>query len=341
MRAARPARRRSASSSSSAMRWRRRSTALAAKAGELGLLGLRVFIFQEGRDPLVERGFREIARLSERRLCPLRHQCGRANCPAAARRGGLRRRRPQGAREERRRGRAAADRADAIGNAIFFRRPGHPRGAGRCSAGPSSRPIRACSSARSATARRHLLVVGAVMLLAESWGLALPLAAAGISALAIGRIGPIDLGGGRRRAARDRRCARVSRHDARSRHRRDDRYGPVRRVRRACTRRSRRGSAPPAPCASWPTMPRASRLFEAYLDRREPGWREDVEGDRDAGPRRPADAGAMTDEEAYQILGLPPGAGEAEIRAAHRRLMMRGASRPGRLDVPRGENQRS
>src|SRR5258707_7380161 len=37
---------------------------LAAIAGELGLLGVRVFIFQEGRDPLVERGFREIARLS-------------------------------------------------------------------------------------------------------------------------------------------------------------------------------------------------------------------------------------------------------------------------------------
>jgi len=37
---------------------------LAAKAGELGMLGVKVFIFQEGRDPVVERGFREIARLS-------------------------------------------------------------------------------------------------------------------------------------------------------------------------------------------------------------------------------------------------------------------------------------
>ena len=37
---------------------------LAAIAGELGLLGVKVFIFQEGRDPAVESGFREIARLS-------------------------------------------------------------------------------------------------------------------------------------------------------------------------------------------------------------------------------------------------------------------------------------
>lgn len=37
---------------------------LAAKAGELGLLGVKLFIFQEGRDPAVERGFRELARLT-------------------------------------------------------------------------------------------------------------------------------------------------------------------------------------------------------------------------------------------------------------------------------------
>jgi hypothetical protein len=37
---------------------------LAAIAGELGLLGLKVFIFQEGNDAAVESGFREIARLS-------------------------------------------------------------------------------------------------------------------------------------------------------------------------------------------------------------------------------------------------------------------------------------
>ncbi|HET7716279.1 MAG TPA: VWA domain-containing protein [Bauldia sp.] len=37
---------------------------LAAKAGELGLLGVRMFVFQEGRDAKVEAAFRELARLT-------------------------------------------------------------------------------------------------------------------------------------------------------------------------------------------------------------------------------------------------------------------------------------
>ncbi|NBN77388.1 DnaJ domain-containing protein [Microvirga tunisiensis] len=64
-------------------------------------------------------------------------------------------------------------------------------------------------------------------------------------------------------------------------------------------------------------------LAEAYLDRRLPGWRVDFEADAADGQGGATGAGAMTDQEAYQILGLAPGAGEAEIRAAHRRLMKR------------------
>ena len=37
---------------------------LCAKAGEIGLLGVPVFTFQEGRDPVAERAFKEIARLT-------------------------------------------------------------------------------------------------------------------------------------------------------------------------------------------------------------------------------------------------------------------------------------
>ncbi|MFD1696866.1 DnaJ domain-containing protein [Roseibium aestuarii] len=64
-------------------------------------------------------------------------------------------------------------------------------------------------------------------------------------------------------------------------------------------------------------------LVEAYLDRRLAGWRVDFEADgadRERGPSRP---GAMTDQEAYEVLGLAPGAGDAEIRAAFHRLMKR------------------
>lgn len=39
-------------------------------AGELGLLGVPVFVFQENRDPIAERGFREIARLTGGAWCP-------------------------------------------------------------------------------------------------------------------------------------------------------------------------------------------------------------------------------------------------------------------------------
>jgi hypothetical protein len=37
---------------------------LAAVAGEIGLMGVPVFMFQEGSDPQAEAGFREIARLT-------------------------------------------------------------------------------------------------------------------------------------------------------------------------------------------------------------------------------------------------------------------------------------
>jgi hypothetical protein len=65
----------------------------------------------------------------------------------------------------------------------------------------------------------------------------------------------------------------------------------------------------------------ARPLVEAYLDRRMPGWRENLDGDAAAREARPARPGTMTDEEAYQILGLQPGAGRAEIMEAYRRLM--------------------
>ncbi|NBJ10110.1 DnaJ domain-containing protein [Microvirga arsenatis] len=67
--------------------------------------------------------------------------------------------------------------------------------------------------------------------------------------------------------------------------------------------------------------PQGVPLLEAYLDRRFSGWRENAHGDRDTRTRTHAQSGVMTKEEAYQILGLQPGAGLEEIRKAHRTLM--------------------
>jgi hypothetical protein len=64
------------------------------------------------------------------------------------------------------------------------------------------------------------------------------------------------------------------------------------------------------------------QLLMAYLDRREPGWREHAQ--QDAGARSGREAtpsGKMTEQEAYQVLGLQPGATEEEIGRAHRSLM--------------------
>jgi hypothetical protein len=62
-------------------------------------------------------------------------------------------------------------------------------------------------------------------------------------------------------------------------------------------------------------------LIEAYLDRRSRSWRKrKAEGRQNKSPHRGA---SMTASEAYDVLGLKPGAKEGEIRAAHRRLMMK------------------
>lgn len=62
-------------------------------------------------------------------------------------------------------------------------------------------------------------------------------------------------------------------------------------------------------------------LLEPYLERRRAGGTADRKGDADrSGGRR---SGEMSEQEAYQVLGLQPGAGTDEVRRSHRALMMK------------------
>jgi DnaJ domain len=70
-----------------------------------------------------------------------------------------------------------------------------------------------------------------------------------------------------------------------------------------------------------------ARLLEAYLDRFQPDWRDELagggtSGGGSGGGARPA-SGDVTVEEAYAILGLAPGADAEAIKEAHRRLMVK------------------
>lgn len=76
--------------------------------------------------------------------------------------------------------------------------------------------------------------------------------------------------------------------------------------------------------------PQSATVLEAWLDRTHPDW-QGREGDAGGasgagsggggggGPR----SGPMTREEAYDILGLSPGATPEQVKDAHRRLMMK------------------
>jgi hypothetical protein len=77
----------------------------------------------------------------------------------------------------------------------------------------------------------------------------------------------------------------------------------------------------PALMSLLPEFDEESRaLLMAYLDRREPAWREHADAGATTGAPN-VDRGKMTEEEAYQVLGVEPGASAADIGRAHRALM--------------------
>jgi hypothetical protein len=166
-----------------------------------------------------------------------------------------------------------------------------------------------------------LVGIGLLLSVTGRWSAGLVLIALGASAVSTGRIGPFDLGGGVRKSGTGSRVksdwiemqldhdsgamsGRVKRGEFAGRSLDELNLDQLRKFARSVA-----GSADSA------------ALLEAYLDRRFPGWREDFQSDGDTRTGGATNSGAMTDKEAYEILGLLPGASEAEIRAAHRRLM--------------------
>lgn len=67
----------------------------------------------------------------------------------------------------------------------------------------------------------------------------------------------------------------------------------------------------------------STQLIEAYLDSRFPVWREHAKADTGERQAAAPASGAMSKQEAYEVLGLEAGASAADIRKAHRRLMQR------------------
>ena len=70
------------------------------------------------------------------------------------------------------------------------------------------------------------------------------------------------------------------------------------------------------------TDPQSAQLVEAYLDRLHEDWRENA----GANHQKKSGGGgnsSMTRDEAFEILGLEPGASDDDVRDAHHRLMLK------------------
>lgn len=67
----------------------------------------------------------------------------------------------------------------------------------------------------------------------------------------------------------------------------------------------------------------STRLIETYLDRTYPDWRAGPRTEQGGAAHGPSAGSPMTQAEAWQILGLEPGADHEAIREAHRSLMMK------------------
>ncbi|MBL6959440.1 MAG: DnaJ domain-containing protein [Rhodospirillales bacterium] len=67
----------------------------------------------------------------------------------------------------------------------------------------------------------------------------------------------------------------------------------------------------------WTEDQPSAQVLEAYLDRAHDGWRDQAQAE--SGGQAAGDA--MSRDEAFQVLGLEPGASDEDIKEAHRRLI--------------------
>jgi hypothetical protein len=295
---------------------------LAAAAGELGLLGVPAFVFQEGHDAIAERAFREVARLTRGAYCRFdlaaAHELAELLRAAAAYAG----RRRQGARRSlgAPRGRAEAARADEIAMSLLF--------------GIVALAILLWMAQKYLKADPHKLaamlklsggiaLLGVAVLFAFRGQIALaaPLAAAGLGLLGWLPFGPAGFGARTQKSAGQVSRVRSAFLEMELDHDTGAMRGVILTGPRAGTQLEALDVATLAGLLA--EIDEESRaLLAAYLDRRDAGWREHAQADAASG-RGGAPRGPMTHEEAYQILGLQPGAEAEEIVRAHRTLMKR------------------
>lgn len=161
-----------------------------------------------------------------------------------------------------------------------------------------------------------LLAAALGFLLARQVGLALPLAGLGLMLLGRARRGSASRSGGQQSHVRSAGLEMMLDHDTGEM---DGRILAGRHEGRLLSELDRDALFEVA--ADFQDDADSLRLLEAYLDRAHAGWREDVDINADERTSAPAGSGPMSAEEAYEVLGLQPGASQAEVRQAHRRLI--------------------
>ena len=315
---------------------------LAAGAGELGLLGVPAFVFQEGHDPVAEHAFREIARLTRGAYCRFdlsaAHELAellRAAAVYAA--GGVKALADLSAQAQR--GRAEAARADEIAMTLLF---------GLAALAVLLWMAQKYLQADPRKLAAMLKLSGGIALL----GFAALLAVRGQYRASRCRLRPSGSAcSAGCRSARPGFGARTQKSTGQvSRVRSaflemelDHDTGAMRGVILAGPREGTRLEALDVDTlvGLLGEIDEESRaLLAAYLDRRDAGWREHAQADAAAGRGSPP-RGPMTHQEAYQILGLEPGASTEDIVGAHRTLMKRLHPDLGGTQLPCGSRQRS